>query len=127
MPRKNKKGTIAMPIDGSMDYIELPASDMEAAMAFYRDVFDWGDFTSYGPDYMAFVAHGRDGGFHAERKVAPADSGVLLVLYANDLDATEAKVKAAGGEIIGHEEFPGGRRFAFRDPNGNELAVWTKR
>ena len=88
-------------------------------------MFDW-SFTDYGPDYAAFEACGRDGGFNAERKVVQG-GGPLIVLYSNDLDATETKVREAGGEIIGHEEFPGGRRFTFRDPNGNELAVWTKK
>jgi Predicted enzyme related to lactoylglutathione lyase len=116
-----------MPTDGTPQYLELPASDIPATKAFYKAVFDWG-FTDYGPDYCAFEACGRDGGFNAERKVVSAgDTGPLIVLYANDLDAMEAKVKAAGGEIIAHVKFPGGRRFHFRDPSGNALAVWSKR
>lgn len=114
-----------MPIDGSLDYIELPGTDLPATKKFYREVFDW-SFTDYGPDYVAFEACGRDGGFNAERKVV-AGGGPLVVLYARNLEAMEAKVVAAGGEIVGHEEFPGGRRFYFRDPNGNELAVWSKK
>ncbi len=113
-----------MPSDGSLDYIELPGSDLLATKKFYRDVFGW-TFTDFGADYIAFEACGRNGGFNAERKVV-SGSGPLVVLYANKLDAMEAKVVAAGGEIIGHETFEGGRRFHFRDPNGNELAVWTK-
>ena len=113
-----------MPIDGTLDYIELPGSDIPATKKFYRDVFGW-EFTDYGPEYVAFQAAGRDGGFNATRKVV-ASGGPLIVLYANKLDAMEAKVKAAGGEIIGRETFEGGRRFHFRDPNGNEIAVWTK-
>ena len=116
-----------MPIDGTIDYIELPGADIPACKVFYKEVFDWGGFTDYGPDYVSFEACGRDGGFNGERKAAVNGSGVLLVLYSNDLEATEAKVKAAGGEIISHEKFPGGRRFTFRDPGGNELAVWTRR
>jgi hypothetical protein len=115
-----------MPIDGTMDYIELPVSDMPATRVFYKNVFGWSNFTDYGPEYMSFEACGRDGGFNAERKVVQG-GGPLLVLYSNDLEATEAKVKAAGGEIVGHETFAGGRRFTFRDPNGNELAVWTRK
>ncbi len=114
-----------MPLDGTLDYIELPGADIPATKAFYKAVFDW-SFTDYGPDYAAFEACGRDGGFNAERKVLTG-GGPLIVLYSNDLEATKAKVRAAGGEIIGRESFEGGRRFHFRDPNGNELAVWTRR
>jgi len=114
-----------MPIDGTLDYIELPGADLPATKTFYRKVFGWA-FTDYGPEYTAFEAQGRNGGFNAARKVI-AGGGPLIVLYANKLDEMEAKVKAAGGEITGRETFEGGRRFHFRDPNGNELAVWSKR
>jgi predicted enzyme related to lactoylglutathione lyase len=111
-------------MDGSLDYIELPASDIPAAKSFYGTVFGW-SFTDYGPGYAAFQSQdGRDGGFNAERRIA--EGGPLVVLYANDLDAMEAKVSAAGAEILSRHEFPGGRRFHFRDPNGNEMAVWMK-
>ena len=113
-----------MPRDGALNYIELPASDIPATKAFYAKAFGW-TFTDYGPDYVAFEFDGREGGFNAERKVI-ATGGPLLVLFANDLDAMEAKVSGAGAEITEHHDFPGGRRFHFRDPNGNELAVWTK-
>jgi uncharacterized protein len=113
-----------MPADGSLDYIELPASDIPATKAFYSAAFGW-SFTDYGPDYVAFDSAGRQGGFNAERKVVP-HGGPLIVLYANDLDAMEAKVREAGAEIVGRESFEGGRRFHFRDPNGNEIAIWTK-
>jgi uncharacterized protein len=113
-----------MPVDGALDYVELPGADIPASKKFYGAVFGW-TFVDYGPDYVAFNAHGRDGGFNAERKVV-STGGALVVLYANDLDAMEAKVKAAGAEIISRETFEGGRRFHFRDPNGNEIAVWTK-
>lgn len=75
---------------------------------------------------MAFqTKEGRDGGFNAERRVVN-DGGPLIVLYSNDLDAIEARVRAAGAEILSRQSFEGGRRFHFRDPNGNEIAVWTK-
>lgn len=114
-----------MPMDGSLDYIELPGSDIPATKAFYKKVFDW-TFTDFGPEYVAFEAQGRNGGFNATRKVV-SEGGPLVVLYAKNLDATEAKVKEAGCDVTGHEEFPGGRRFYFRDPNGNEVAVWTRK
>jgi predicted enzyme related to lactoylglutathione lyase len=113
-----------MPVDGVLDYVELPGSDIPATKKFYAAAFGW-TFIDYGPDYVAFNAHGRDGGFNAGRKVV-SNGGPLVVLYANDLDAVEKKVKAAGAEIISRESFEGGQRFHFRDPNGNEVAVWTK-
>jgi len=113
-----------MTIDGALDYIEFPATNIIATKQFYGDVFGW-SFTDYGPDYVAFRVDGRDGGFNADRKPVPSE-GPLVVLYANDLDAMEAKVKAAGAPILSRKSFEGGRRFHFRDPNGNEIAVWTK-
>ena len=53
--------------------------------------------------------------------------GVLVVLYATSLEDTRGKVMAAGGKIVREIfEFPGGKRFHFSDPNGNELAVWSE-
>ena len=113
-----------MPIDGALDYFELPATDIPATKRFYGQVFGW-QFVDYGPEYVAFEVDGRNGGFNSERKPV-ASGGPLLVLYANDLESMEAKVKAAGVAILSRESFEGGRRFHFRDPNGNEVAVWTK-
>ena len=113
-----------MPADGRLDYIELPGSDIPATKKFYGSVFGW-SFVDYGPDYVAFDSAGRQGGFNAERKVV-STGGPLIVLYAADLDSMEAKVRAAGAEILSRETFDGGRRFHFRDPNGNEIAVWTR-
>ena len=107
-----------------INYIEFSTTDMERTKKFYSTVFGW-SFVDYGPDYVAFQACGRDGGFNKGRKPVAAE-GPLVVLYANDLDAMEAKVKAAGAAVISRESFEGGRRFHFRDPNGNEIAVWTK-
>jgi uncharacterized protein len=113
-----------MTTDGALDYVEFPATDIPATKKFYGTVFGW-SFVDYGPDYVAFEVDGRSGGFNAGRKVVASD-GPLVVLYANDLDAMEAKVKACGIAIVSRENFEGGRRFHFRDPNGNEVAVWAK-
>jgi uncharacterized protein len=112
----------AMRADGKIDYVEFPASDLGAVQGFYREAFGW-SFVDYGPTYCAF-AEGMDGGFQADAQEAPAKP--LVVLYAEDLEATLAKVRAGGGEIVRPIfAFPGGRRFHFRDPAGNELAVHT--
>ena len=109
--------------DGKIDYVELPGGDMAATTAFYAQAFGWA-FQDYGPEYQAFN-EGLDGGFHTEPE-APRKAP-LVILYAHDLEAMEAKVKAAGGVISTPIfSFPGGRRFHFQDPAGNELAVWSE-
>ncbi len=108
-----------MPHDGYLDYIELPAADIAATKEFYGAMFGW-RFVDYGPDYCEFDSGGRKGGFN------PARKSPLIVLYAVDLDAMESKLRKAGAKITAHHNFPGGRRFHLRDPNGNEVAVWTK-
>ena len=107
-----------------MDYVEFPASDIEATKRFYSSAFGW-SFTDYGPEYTSFHDGRLAGGFTLSAK--PVKGGALVVLYARDLDDTQKKVIAAGGTIvIPTFEFPGGKRFHFADPNGNELAVWSE-
>jgi predicted enzyme related to lactoylglutathione lyase len=110
--------------DGKIDYVEMPGADLPRTKAFYSEAFGW-RFTDYGPTYAAFEQSGLDGGFQADPEQVPAKP--LVVLFANDLEAMEARVRAAGGEIVVPIfSFPGGRRFHFRDPSGNELAVFTE-
>jgi predicted enzyme related to lactoylglutathione lyase len=109
--------------ENQIDYIELPASDIEKTKTFYHSVFGW-KFTDYGPDYTSFHDGRMGGGFSKE---SFAGKGVLLVLYSSDLGAVQKKILAAGGRIVKDTfSFPGGRRFHFADPNGNELAVWSE-
>lgn len=109
-----------------IDYIELRITDMEAAKAFYGKAFDW-QFTDYGPDYAGIQKPGgvgEVGGFAVVDAVAPG--GPLVILYSSDLESTLQRVVDAGGRItVEPFAFPGGRRFHFTDPSGNELAVWT--
>ena len=117
-----------MPADRKIDYIELPARDLQLAKAFYGSVFGW-QFVDYGPEYCAFNDGRLDGGFYqANLNATTANGSVLVVLYADDLEATLARVREGGGCIVKEIfSFPGGRRFQFADPNGNELAVWSER
>jgi predicted enzyme related to lactoylglutathione lyase len=111
--------------NGKIDYIEFPATDVAKTKAFYERAFGW-KFTDYGPDYTSFEDGRITGGFTKEGKVARG--GALVVLYASDLDATEKKVRDAGGAITKDAfPFPGGRRFHFSDPSGNELAAWSEK
>jgi hypothetical protein len=110
-----------MRADGKIDYVEFPGKDLALTKQFYTAAFGW-SFTDYGPDYAAFEGQGTDGGFDAE----DTRSFPLVVLYADHLEAMLTRVEAAGGEITREIlSFPGGRRFHFRDPSGNELAVWS--
>ena len=109
----------------SMDYIEFPATDLEETKRFYHQAFGW-DFQDWGPNYVSFHDGRIGGGFTSEAHVA-TEGGVLVVLYASNLEDTYRNVKAAGGKIVRESfEFPGGRRFHFADPNGNQLAVWSE-
>lgn len=115
-----------MPHHEKIDYVEFPANDLAAVKAFYGSVFGW-EFQDYGADYTAFSRQGLDGGFYAaDLHSSAADGGALIVFYSDDLQATLDKVLAAGGSIARPIfSFPGGRRFHFLDPAGNELAVWS--
>ena len=111
-----------MRADGQVDYVEFPGVDMAALKAFYGQAFGW-RFTDYGPDYAAFD-QGLEGGFTTDAETRPTQP--LVVLWADDLDAMLEKVTEAGGRVtLPIFDFPGGRRFHFADPSGNELAVWT--
>ncbi|MEM1250474.1 MAG: VOC family protein [Acidobacteriota bacterium] len=106
-----------------IDYIEFSVRDMGAAKAFYTAAFGW-RFNEYGPGYAGIQKEGGGemGGFALAEEVTTG--GPLVVLYSNDLEATLDAVKAAGGTIAQETfSFPGGRRFHFVDPSGNELAV----
>ncbi len=110
-----------------MNYVELPAKDIAATKKFFSTVFGW-IFEDYGPEYIAFADEGLDGGFYKSDMSATTENGsVLIVFYSSDLNATQAKIEGAGGVIIRPTfSFPGGSRFHFADPNGNEFAVWSE-
>ncbi len=113
---------------GKISYIEFPARDIAATKAFFEAAFGW-SFTDYGPDYTSFNADGIDGGgFYKSEQAGKAAAGsALIVLYSADLEATQADVEKAGGKIVKPIfAFPGGRRFHFTEPSGNELAVWSE-
>lgn len=112
----------------AINYVEFPAKDLTATKQFFIDAFAW-DFTDYGPEYSAFsvASAGLEGGFFLSDQAASTQNGsALVVLYSEDLESTESKVIAAGGNIVKPIfTFPGGRRFHFTEPSGNELAVWS--
>jgi len=104
-----------------IDYVELRGGELAASKDFYAAAFGWG-FVDYGPEYAGFEGAGLDGGLDANAEEGRAP---LVVLKADDLEDALARVEAAGGFVTRPIfEFPGGRRFHFRDPAGNELGVW---
>jgi predicted enzyme related to lactoylglutathione lyase len=111
--------------DQRIDYIELSVTDVAVAKGFYGAAFGW-RFEDYGPDYASFADGRLSGGF--TKAGAVRQGGPLIVIFAVDLEAAEKRVRAAGGTIVRPTfSFPGGRRFHFSDPSGNELAVWSDR
>lgn len=112
----------------AIDYLELTVRDLAAATRFYTAAFGW-QFTDYGPEYAGIQGEGREqGGLRVDAKYVGVRGGPLPILFSAQLDDTFAKVKAAGGVIVTPPfEFPGGRRFHFTDPSGNELAVWAEK
>jgi uncharacterized protein len=112
--------------DNSINYIEFPMVRNAETKKFYGPVFGW-KFTDWGPNYISFSGADVAGGFNGEGDAKVTGSGVLVVLYASDLKQKFEDVKKAGGEITKPIfEFPGGKRFHFLDPNGNQLAVWSE-
>ncbi|RBY86387.1 VOC family protein [Blastococcus sp. TF02A-30] len=110
----------------AIDYVELTVPDLAEAERFYAEAFGW-EFTDYGPGYAGIRSgDGEVGGLRLDAE-PPKPGGPLVLLFSDDLDATVAAVEAAGGRVTaGPYEFPGGRRFHFTDPGGNELGVWAE-
>ncbi len=109
--------------DKRIDYIEFPVDDIGVAKTFYSGVFGW-KFTDFGPDYSSFADGRLAGGLRGGE--TPTRGGALVVIYATALEAVRDAVMLAGGKIeVEPFDFPGGRRFHFTDPAGNELAVWS--
>lgn len=105
-----------------IQYIEFLGKDFQTIKKFYEGSFGW-HFVDYGPEYMAFSGECVEGGFALGE---PKKGSVLVILYSEHLEATKESVKKNGGKIVKDIfEFPGGKRFHFTDPEGNELAVWS--
>ena len=112
-----------------INYVELPAKDLAVTRAFFSTLFNW-SFTDYGPEYTAFsdTSAGLNGGFFRSDLASNSQhGGALIVLYSEDLEETLEKIDAFENGSINKDifHFPGGRRFHFLDPNGNEFAVWS--
>ncbi len=109
-----------------INYVEFPSSDLIATKKFFTTVFSW-EFEDFGPEYSAIHNAGLSGGFFKSKMKSSAENGsVLIVLYSNALEKTKEKIEKNGGMVIKPIfNFPGGQRFYFSDPTGNEFAVWS--
>ncbi len=115
-----------MNVHEKINYVEFPAQDIAATKKFFSKVFGW-VFTDYGPEYVAFGNAGLAGGFFkSDLSVSTQTGSALIVFYSTNLENTLEKIQRANGLVIRPIfDFPGGRRFHFSDPNGNEFAVWS--
>lgn len=114
-----------MPEHEKINYVEFPSRDLNATKAFFEKAFGW-TFVDYGPTYTSFSGQGLDGGFYeADLASTTENGGALIVFFSERLEETQANVENAGGRILKPIfSFPGGRRFHFAEPSGNEFAVW---
>jgi uncharacterized protein len=113
-----------MPSHNTVDFFEIPVLDMAGAKAFYGAVFGW-TFKDWGTEYADVLGAGMTGGLRLVTS-PPTVGGPLVIVYSDDLAASERALTAAGATVTARHEFPGGKRFHFVDPSGCELAVWTK-
>ena len=115
----------AQHVHHAIDYVEISVTDLEAAKAFYATAFGW-SLVDYGPDYAGIQGSQTEmGGLKRDEEVK--GGGPLVIVYSEDLERSVDQVTAAGGTILEPiYGFPGGRRFHFADPAGNELAVWSQ-
>ncbi|MCH6258275.1 VOC family protein [Puniceicoccaceae bacterium K14] len=109
-----------------INYVEFPSWDLTGTKRFFAEVFDW-VFQDFGKEYAAFKNAGIDGGFFQAPKASSSEDGsALVVFYSEDLESTREKILEAGGMVVKETfSFPGGRRFHFAEPSGNEFAVWS--
>lgn len=116
-----------MPENEKINYVEFAAKDMAATKVFFEAVFGW-TFTDYGSEYTAFANQGLNGGFYsADLNNDSSRGGALIVFYSSNIHNTLAKVVNHSGVVVKPLfNFPGGRRFHFTEPSGNEFAVWSE-
>ncbi len=121
------KGSDEMNEHEKISYVEFPARNILATKDFFIQVFGW-SFQDFGPEYSSFSNQGIDGGgfFKSELSSSTSNGAALVVFYSSNLEATQNKIQKANGNITKPIfSFPGGRRFHFTEPSGNEFAVWS--
>lgn len=110
----------------TINYLEIPCRDLTATKTFFAAAFGW-RFMDYGPEYSCFLDGGIDGAFYQAKAAFSASSAPLLVFYSDNLALKQEQIMHHGGQIVRSVfSFPGGRRFHFSCPSGNEYAVWSE-
>ncbi len=105
-----------------IDYIEFQSNQFEQSKSFFEKAFGW-SYVDYGPDYSEI----RDAGVTSGLERAESIEAPLVILKTDQLEATLEQVQTNGAEIVKPIfSFPGGRRFHFKEPGGNILAVWSE-
>jgi len=112
---------------GKINYVEFPSTNLEETKKFFSQVFGW-SFQDFGSEYSVFSNQGINGGFYqSDLSSSTRNGAALIVFYSDSLKATQEKIKKAGGSILKPAfSFPGGFRFHFSEPGGNEFAVWSE-
>jgi len=107
-----------------IQYIEFATKSFDVVKKFYSEAFSW-EFVDYGTEYIAFEGESVSGGFYIGN---PIKGSMMIILYSEKLEESKVRVEKAGGKVTRDIfSFPGGRRFEFSDPDGNNMAVWTDR
>ncbi len=115
-----------MPVENQINYIEIPVKHVNNSKQFFTEVFGW-QYIDYGDEYSSISNAGIDAGIYkSDKDFTVAKGTALVVMYSENLELKIEGIKKAGGAITQEIfDFPGGRRFHFSDPNGNEFAVWS--
>lgn len=113
-------------------HFEIHASDLDRAERFYRDVFGWDVQKFDGPiDYRLLNTGAKDetgiDGALVERRGTENDgegnavTAYVCTVQVENIEATEQKVKDAGGEqVVGRQQIPDvGQLSYFKDTEGN--------
>jgi predicted enzyme related to lactoylglutathione lyase len=118
---KNKRRS-GMTSNYQIDYIEFPSTDGLKTRRFFEKAFGWNS-VSYGPTYHAIEGAGIDAGIQGDAQ--DVSNAPLAIVRTTDLEAAQRAVELSGGIVTRPAfDFPGGRRFYFREPGGSEMAVW---
>ena len=115
-----------MSSENQINYVEFQSKDIAKTKTFFSAVFGW-SFTDWGEEYASFNDGKIDGGIYRSDNAASVENGsVLIIFYGEHLEDLREKVQVNGAEISRDIfSFPGGRRFHFIEPGGNELAIWS--